>query len=528
MKFRRLIGCGLAVALSLTAAMSATAFAEGIHGANEDAPNTNVSDKTLVVALSSEPSALWMAGTSKAENEMTIIQHAFSDGLVAVDYASGEVKPALASEWEWIDSLHCRFTLRDDVLMTDGSPLTADDVVYTINTCMEYSANTDTGRFFAGAEAEDEHTVVIEFNTEAPDILKLLSWANFGIFSEDEINAAGGVEAAAKNPVFGAGRYIFKEWASGQYILLERNDNYWDPDYVGYYKEIKFTFTNDPSARAMAVQAGDAQVAVDMPISMASAYQNDERVCLHINDMGNTARLFYNMGPKANATADIKVRQAIDKALDFDAIALVATGGLGQEIHGYFPEDSKYYNETFTREEREVDIEGGKALLAEAGYDNGLTISALGTSDGEAILTVIQENLRQIGITLEINISDVASFVEQSNGGDYDIIIVGDSVDARYPTLMTFFRESSINTFCIGGCKWTTPEIEEQIVDLIQETDDAKAKELAGNIEQVFKENMCFSNTYVELRAALTGSDVKGYSRTERGLLDPTTMYQEA
>ena len=526
MKLKKLIGCSLA--LALTASMSSTAFAEGIHGANEDAPNTNTSDETLVIALSSEPSALWMAGTSKAENEMTIIQHALADGLLAYDYAADELVPALASEWEWLDDVHCRFTLRDDVEMTDGSLLIADDVVYSVNTCMEYSLNTDTGRFFVGAEAEDEHTVTIEFNTAAPDILKLLAWSNFGIFSEDEINLAGGVEAAAINPVFGAGKYRFKEWAPGQYILIERNDNYWDPNYVGYFKEIKFTFTNDPSARAMAVQAGDAQVAVDMPITMASSFQNDERVNLHINDMGNTARLFYNMGPKAGATADLKVRQAIDKALDFDAIALVATGGLGQEIHGYFPENSPYYNETFTREEREVDIEGGAALLAEAGYDNGLTLSVLGTSDGEAILTVIQENLRQIGITLEINITDVASFVEKSNAGDYDIIIVGDSVDARYPTLMTFFRESSINSFCIGGCKWTTPEIEEQIVSLIQETDDEKAKEIAGNIEQTFKENMCFSNTYVELRAALTASGIKGFGRIERGLLDPTLMYKES
>ena len=113
MKLKKLIGCSLA--LALTASMSSTAFAEGIHGANEDAPNTNTSDETLVIALSSEPSALWMAGTSKAENEMTIIQHALADGLLAYDYAADELVPALASEWEWLDDVHCRFTLRDDV-----------------------------------------------------------------------------------------------------------------------------------------------------------------------------------------------------------------------------------------------------------------------------------------------------------------------------------------------------------------------------------------------------------------------------
>ena len=150
----------------------------------------------------------------------------------------------------------------------------------------------------------------------------------------------------------------------------------------------------------------------------------------------------------------------------------------------------------------------------------------LGTSDGEAIMAVVQENLRQVGIDLQINVLDVAAFVEAANGGDYDLIIVGDSVDVRYPTLMMSFKQAFIDTFTIGGCKWTTPEIEEKIDALIQETDDAKAKEYAGEVEQMYKDEMCFSNTYSELRSALTQSDIKGYCRIERGLFDATTLYR--
>ena len=526
MTIKKMIRSFFAIMIVLSLAISSYTFAEGIQFANQDEPNTVKSDETLVVALASEPSSLWMGGTGKLENEMCVIQAAFTDELVRVDYGTGELKPSLATEWEWLDDTHCRFTLRDDVKMTDGTLLEAADVVYSINVFMEYSGNSDTGRFFVGAEAEDEHTVTVEFNTVAPDLLSMIAWSNFGIFSEDEINALGGVEEACRNPIFGSGRYRFKEWKNGQYILLERNEDYWDPDYVGYFKEIKFTFTNDPSARALLVQSGDAQVTVDMPITMASTFQNDERVSLIVNDMGNTARLFYNMGPKAGATTDIRVRKAIDKALNVDAIAFIATGGMGQEIHGYFAEGSKYYNETFTREEREVDIEGAKALLEEAGYADGLTLTMLGTSDGEAIMAVVQENLRQVGIDLQINVLDVAAFVEAANGGDYDLIIVGDSVDVRYPTLMMSFKQAFIDTFTIGGCKWTTPEIEEKIDALIQETDDAKAKEYAGEVEQMYKDEMCFSNTYSELRSALTQSDIKGYCRIERGLFDATTLYR--
>lgn len=520
-----LLFAGVISALPLTACADDAASSE-VKWANEDAPNTEVTDETLVVGLSSEPSGIWMGGTTNVENEMVIVEHAIMDGLVSLDQRTGEVVPCLAKEWEWVDDTHCKFYLREDAIMTDGTPLVADDVVYTVNTAMEYSPSTDTGRFFVGAVADDEHTVTIEFNAVAPDFLNMLTWANFGIVSEDEINALGGVEAAVTNPVCGCGKYRFKEWAPREYITLERNDNYWNPDYRGYYKEIKLNFVNDSASRTLAVRSGDFQVAVDVPMSMAATYQDSEDVNLIISSMGNTTRLWYNMGPNAGATADLKVRQAIDKALDFDAIAYIGTAGFGGEIHGYFPEESKFYNETFTKEERTRDIEGAKALLEEAGYGDGLSLNIIGTQDAEPVFTVIQANLKEAGIDLAINIMDVAQFVEQSNGGTYDLILVGDSVDARYPSIMVFFRQASIDTFCIGGSKWTTPEIEEKIEALVRESDEAKAKAIGAELENIYKENMCFSNAYSELRSSLTAKDIKGYCTTERGMVDLTQFYK--
>ena len=522
MSFKKMLSLGLAALLTLSCA--ATAFAA--QDANQDPANTEVTDETLVIGLASEPSALWGGGSGKVENEMQIIGNALMDTLVVVDRNTYEVKPNVATAWEWVDGTHCKFTLRDDVKMNDGNMLTADDVVYDVNTWIEYCANSDTGRFLVGAEANDEHTVTIEFTSSAPDNIYLIAWSNFGVFNESGIEAAGGIEAAAKNPIMGSGKYKFKEWVSGQSITIERNDEYWNPDYKGYFKEIKFTFTNDAAARAMAVQSGDAQVAYDMPISMASTYEGNDAVNLIAHTFGQNTRLWYNMGPKAGATADIKVRQAIDKALDFNAIALVGTANMGTEVHGYFPDNSRFYNETFTAEERAVDIEGAKALLAEAGYADGLDLTIVGMQDQNPIFVVMQENLRQVGINLNISILDTASFVGCAAGGDYDLIHVGDLCDARYPAIMTFFFQSNIDTFCIGGPKWTTPEIESAILEFIAEPDEAKAKEELAAIENNFKENMVYSNTYGEMHASLTAKDIKGYTTIERGFLDCTNFYK--
>ena len=529
MSFKKYLGVALAATMTLS--MASCAFAEeGVHGLYEDPANTQVTDETLVIGLSAEPSALWAAGSGKQENELSIISAALQDTLINFNRQTGEVEPALATAWEWVDDTHCKFTLRDDVTMTDGTPLVADDVVYTVNTSMEYSPNSDTGAYFAGAVADDEHTVTIEFTTVAPDLLKMLSWANFGIVSEDEVNAAGGVEAAAKAPLMGSGKYKFKEWNSGQSIVLERNDNYWDPDYKGYFKEIKFTFTNDAAARAMAVMSGDCDVAYDMPISMASTYRGNDQVKLVVHPFGQNTRIFYNQGEGAGATKDIKVRQAIDKALDFNAIAGIGTAGMGAEVHSYFPDDSPYYHDMFTAEERAQDIEGAKALLAEAGYDdsNPLELNIIGMQDQNDVFTVMQANLAQAGIKLNINIVDTPAFVEgvAFKDASYDIVHVGDLMDARYPASMIFFKQANIDTFVIGGPKYTTPEIEESIHAFISEPDEAKAAEMAKEIEQTFKDGCWYSNTYCELHAALTNPQLKGYSTIERGYLDCTNFYK--
>ncbi len=553
MKVKNLVQTGLAVALAFslagcggaatsspakgnaanggaaTASMAESGQTAGMAGVlkpNSDPVNTEKTDKNLTIGLVSEPSTLWASGTGKVENEEEMIAAAIRDCLVRLDRKTGEVVPDLATSWKWTDGTHCQFTLREDALMTDGTPLVADDVVYSVNVWKDKSANTDTGRFLVGATADDEHTVTIEFNTAAPDMLYLLAWSNFGIVSEDEVNAAGGVEEAAKKPVMGCGRYLFKEWNHGQNIVLERNDKYWDQDYVGYYKTVTLTFTNDSAARELAVEAGDAQVAFDLPLSQAATYAASENVSIEMYPFGQNTRLWYNMGKKAGATKDIRVRQAIDKALDFDAIAQVGTAGSGKSVLGYFPEDSKYYNATFTPEERKVDVEGAKALLKEAGYENGLSLKLIGMQDEEPVYTVMQENLRAAGINLSIDILDTPAFVEGANSGDYDLIHVGDLVDARYPAIMPFFMQQNIDTFNIGGSKYTTPDIENGVKQFISETDDAKAKKELANLEQTWKDEMYFSNTYSMMKSAAIAKNLKGYSTIERGFVDLTAMYE--
>ena len=516
----------IALMLAGSLVFSQAAYASDATPAEDSAVNTEVTDETLVVCLASEPSSLWGAVDGKVENESQIINNALMDCLVGLDEETGDIVPRLATSWEWVDDTHCRFTLRDDVTMTDGTPLVADDVVYSVGIWTTYSGNNDTGMYIVGAEKEDDHTVTIEFNTVAPDLLAMMTWSNFGIASEDEVNAAGGLENVGHNPVIGSGKYRFVSWDNGQSVVIERNDNYWDKDWKGYFKTIKFTFTNDGASRVMGVQSGDADIANDLPVAQAATFASDDSVQTIIYPFGQVMHLWYNMGEKAGATKDIRVRQAIEKALDLDALTMVGSAGFGEVALGYFPTDSKYYNAVYTPEELAVDIDGAKALLEEAGYGDGLELTILGTQDAVLLYTVIQENLRQIGITVNIETPDVPTFVGAANAGDYDLIQVGDYCDFRYPPVMMSLRWANINTFTIGGTKYTTEELENSIYAAIEEPDEAKAKEMWKGVEEYIKENTMLTNICPEMKAVITAKDLKGFSTIERGFLNVTDFYR--
>lgn len=501
-----------------------------IYEPNSDPANTETTDETVVIGLASEPSTLYGAAGGTSENEEQIISHTFLDSLVDYNYTTHEVEPSLATSWEWVDDTHLKFTLRDDVTMSDGTPLVADDVVYTCNEIwVALNQTNDTGKYIVGATAEDEHTVTIEFNSVAPDFLTMMSWTNMGIVSEDEVEAAGGIEAVQKNPSIGCGPYKFVEWKSGEYVIVERNEDYWDDDYKGYFKTIKFTFTNDAAAREMAVESGDSDVAYDIAVSQAATYATKENVTTTMYGFGQTIHLWYNMGDKAGATADANVRKAIDKALNFDAIAQVGTAGVYDASLSYWDPECEFYQENYTADERAVDIEGAKELLADAGYEDGLEITVIGISTLTPVFTVMQANLAEAGITLNIETPDTAQFVEEAFGGDYDLICVGDTPNVRIPAnVMPFLQTNNVSGtgMVIGGPKWTTDELNSTIFELIQAPDTASATEIAAELDNQMKEETICSNLYSEMHGAVFANDIKGYNKIERGFMDATSLYK--
>ena len=541
MKLRRLLGAGLAVVLALSTVacggasessapvVDESASAEekmeaaGVQTPNTETENTQKTDEQVVIQLGSYPDYFWHPGAGQSgANEEQIINAALLDRLVDYDEATAEVKPMLAESWE-TDGQSFTFHLRSGVKMTDGSELTADDVVYSANVWKEQCASNDTGKYIESVEKVDDMTVTIKFNCVAPEILKMLTWANFGIVSEDEINAVGGLEAASQNPVMGSGKYKFKEAKTGEYVILERNEDYWDTSYNGYFKEIKFTFVNDSNAAVSAVMSGDAAVAYQMPVAQSGTFASNPDVRTYIYSNGEVEHLFFNMG-EDHPTSDIKVRQGLAKALDYNAIAQVATAGFGKQSYSYTNAKATYYVADYTEEERTRNVEEAKALLAEAGYDdsNPLHITTVTLPDLLELYTVIQANLAEAGVELEIQQVDMGGFVPAMLfDKSYDIAAIGDDTTMRTPQLPQFVSPGMV----FGGPN-AVLEDHMDILNRLMAASDDEASAILTEYDNQLKEDCVAVNLYDAFQSTIVGKDIKGFAIRERGYIDVTTLYK--
>ena len=123
-----------------------------------------------------------------------------------------------------------------------------------------------------------------------------------------------------------------------------------------------------------------------------------------------------------------------------------------------------------------------------------------------------------------MTLSMAATAFAEEAGGDYDIIIVGEYAAARFPSIFIFFQNAY--TFCIGGPKWSTDEINAQIHDFIFAEDQAKATELGKAFEETMKASCIQTNLFPAVNSAVIAPDIMGYNTLERGFMDPTGFYK--
>jgi peptide/nickel transport system substrate-binding protein len=373
----------------------------------------------IVAAIAGEPDQLDPHKTS-AYFSFEVLENVF-DTLVEPD-ENLQMQPALAASWDVSpDQRTWTFHLRDGVVFHDGTPMTADDVVFSYRRIIdEELVNSDKFSAVTAVEAPDPRTVVIRTDRPTPNML-----TNLGGFKGMAIVSRRNVESGqiATHPI-GTGPFSFRDQKSGDSITLEANPKYWGgpPAITG----VTFRFISEPSTALSALQAGEIDWTDSIPPQRVAQLADDDSLTLAVTPSNDYWYLALNEArPPWN---DVRVRQAIAYAIDRDAIVQATSYGTAAINELAIPQGNPW----FTAYERyggggDERLAKARELLQEAGAGPSNMDMLVTTEYPETVTAaqIIADNLAPLGITVNIRTVDFATWLDEQNSGNFDMLMMG-------------------------------------------------------------------------------------------------------
>ena len=372
---------------------------------------------SITLGMQLEPPNLDPTSATAAAIDEVVYANIF-EGLTRYQ-ADGSIVPALAKSWEISDDgLTYTFTLHSGVTFHDGTTMDAEDVKFSLDRARAEDSTNAQKRLFTGiASVNVVNPTTVRITLSNPDggFITNLAWGDAVIVAPESI------DAAANAPV-GTGPFKFSRWVQGDRIEIEKNPDYWGEPIA--LEKATFKFISDPTAAFAAVMAGDIDAFPGYPApENLPQFEADPRFSVIVGSTEGETIL--SMNNKSEKLTDVRVRKAIAHAINRQAIIDGAMFGFGTPIGTHFaPHHPDYLDLTGQSAHDPV---AAKALLKEAGYSEGLTLSlklpppSYARRGGE----IIASQLREVGIETEIENLEWAQWLEQVfRGKDFDLSIV--------------------------------------------------------------------------------------------------------
>ena len=347
--------------------------------------------------------------------------------LVDSDHA-GSYYPLLAKDWDIApDGTSWTFYLNEGILFHNGEPLTADDVVYSVERVTSRKGDLQFCAAYlpelVSAEKIDEYTVKINFSQPAP--LVGAGFRSFMIIPQ-EAHQQYGDDLFYDQHQFGTGPWMFEEWVDGQFVHYFKNENYWNKaEFDSYFNEVYIRFLEETSSAIAAHIAGNVDTFFTGSLSAdaKAMYAGTESRIELVTYPTNRTNWFGLSFKEGSIWNDEKTRKAWDAAIDRQAMI---DSFLPNEIvpHGFFAPGVEGYDPNLPNPV--YDPELAKQLLSESSYDGRpftLMISADETM-GEEKGLVLMDMVNSVGFNMNIDIVDFSTFSPRQQSGDYDIFLI--------------------------------------------------------------------------------------------------------
>jgi peptide/nickel transport system substrate-binding protein len=370
-------------------------------------PGTPARGGTLVVALDADAPNLNPMTSQVLQTFYTTNQ--IFDTLVKYDRGFSPI-PWLARSWKISpDGKTFEFELAKGVKWHDGTPFTSADVAYTFSEAGPKYSNTYTlvMKDLAGVEADDPSRIVLHFSQPVGSLMAYLGDPNFNILPKHVFSGTDPRTNPANSKPVGTGPYVFKEWARGDHLTLDRNPAYWQPR-LPRLDQVVFRPTPNPAAAVSALEQGDVSFVITeiQPVDAQRLRGSRDITTLSPSVLARTLDLWPNL--RNTSLARLEVRQAISMAMDRSRMVQNIAFGQTKTARGPIGSQSPYFDRALPELKREV--KKANALLDKAGVRRGaggtrlsLTLRVVATQD-QFVKTaeIAKENLADIGIRVNI------------------------------------------------------------------------------------------------------------------------------
>jgi peptide/nickel transport system substrate-binding protein len=391
-----------------------------------------------------DPGQAWDFTTNQVANQI-------AEGLVGLD-SGNNIVPVLAKSWSQPDELTYVYEVRDDIVFSDGSKLTMDDVLFSFERSRDPEGGTYFSDFYADVEsfAASGWQFVIKLSTPSA-VFKYVPTTGAGwVIKKAHFQEKGGDFGTAAGGVIGTGPFMYQSWTSGQEIVLKKNPNYWDKAKLAanIFDTIVYKIIPDDTTRVIALRNGDVDFSINLPIDMLGQLSSAPNLSFYSIDTYHVDSLGFNT--QRPPFDDVNARRAVAHALDISQLHSVTVrdagipGGILPFGPGLYGADRAKWEAYIGEAPRySYDLDEAKRYLAASRYPDGfscdLVISEESVSTDYALF--IQESLKALNINVEIrrmtgeeqDAHQNGQMFDSSGKRDYDMLIGG--WEADYPDL---------------------------------------------------------------------------------------------
>ena len=441
-------------------------------------------DNTLIAAGSAQPDQLDPHKTT-AYPSFQVLENVY-DTLVVPNAEDLTMEPSLATEWETSeDNLEWRFTLRDGVTFHDGSEFDSADVVYSYNRIIdEELSNSYRFETVESVAADGPETVVIRVTKPTPNLLSLIgAFKGMAILPD---GAADQVDLARE--AVGTGPFRL-ESSNASSTVLTANEDYWGeaPSIDG----VEFRYITEPTAALTALRGGEVHWTDNIPPQQVEQLEGNDEV-----ELATTPSVDYwymSMNYARKPFDNPQVRQAISTAVDRAEVTEAARFSAARPNQTAIPEDSFFY---YDYAPFQTDADEAEQLLQQAGVSTPLTMGLMVTDEFPETVTaaqVIASQLEPIGITVNVETLDFATWLDRQSNGNFDAFMLGwlGNVDPA-----DFYQAQHITGGSSNYQKYSNPEVDRLLTEASTETDQDRRKELYDSAAKIIVDDVSYLYLY--------------------------------